>query len=190
MGQRDNYFSSHAVAKLIEVSPSAVLNWIEKGILVAYRTPGGHRRIERGALIRFLHEHDMPIPPALAGVARLLVIDDDTSFLRTAKRLLKRTVPSLTIQTAEGGVDGLIQMGLFRPDAVLLDAYMPGVDGIEVCRALRKTKETKHVMVIALTGRPSRQLEDKFLSAGAVAVVNKPLDARHLLDLLGFEKAA
>ena len=61
-----DYLSSHAVAKLVHASPSAVLNWIDDGLLPAYRTPGGHRRVQHDALIKFLRDHEMPVPGPLA----------------------------------------------------------------------------------------------------------------------------
>ncbi len=184
-----DYLSSHAVAKLINASPSAVLNWIDNGLLAAYRTPGGHRRVERGALIRFLRDHDMPVPLSLAGVARLLIIDDDTTFLRNAKRLIKRHAPKLTVETAESSMDALLKIGLFRPDAVLVDAYMPGVNGVDLCKRLQASPETKSIMIVALSGRLTRQLEASFADAGAMAVLSKPLDTHLLLETLGLASA-
>ncbi|MCA9599221.1 MAG: response regulator [Myxococcales bacterium] len=181
--------TSHEVARLIRVSPSTVLSWIDKGLLPAYRTPGGHRRIDSVALLRFLREHQMPIPKDLAPVSRLLIIDDDDAFLRTAKRLLKRYAPELEVEIAEGAVDGLLKVGTFRPDAVLLDAYMPGIDGVEVCRRLQASPETRHIVVVALTGNPSPEMERSFRSAGAAAWLVKPLETHHLLAALGIERA-
>jgi excisionase family DNA binding protein len=174
---------------MIQVSPSTVLSWIEKGLLPAYRTPGGHRRVDSSALLRFLREHEMPIPRELAPVTRLLVIDDDEDFLGVARRLLKRALPLLEVDTAEGAVDGLLKVGTFRPDAVLLDAFMPNIDGLEVCRRIRGSDETNHIMVIALTGRPSPDVAESFVAAGADACVAKPLDTDELLELIDSDRA-
>ncbi len=180
-----DYVSTHAISKLISASPSAVLNWIDDGLLPAYRTPGGHRRVERGALIRFLRDHEMPIPRSLAGVARLLVVDDDDSFLRTTKRLLKKRAGHLTVETATNSMDALLKIGIFRPDAVLVDAYMPGINGVELCRRLQRDPETQNITMVAMSGRVTSKLESAFVDAGAVGVLGKPLDTALLLDVLG-----
>lgn len=183
-----DYLTSHAVAKLVRVSPSTVLSWIDKGLLPAHRTPGGHRRVEPAALVRFLRDHDMPIPRDLSSVTRLLVIDDEAPFLSTARRFLKRHAPQLKVETADGAVDGLLKVGTFRPDAVLLDAYMPGMDGVEVCRRLRASAATAHIRVVAITAHPSPGIETAFRKAGAVACLSKPLQPMALLSALGLDR--
>ncbi len=185
-----NYVSSHAIAKLIGASPSAVLNWIDGGLLPCYRTPGGHRRVRTGALIQFLRENEMPVPRSLVGVSRLLVVDDDKGVLRSVKRLIKKRVPALTVETSEGAMDALLKIGIFRPDAVLVDAYMPGMNGVELCEKLRSNTETEHMTVVALSGKVTRKLEEQLLTAGAVAVLGKPLDSQKLLGALGLQTAA
>src|SRR2546422_4046688 len=64
------FLTSHAVAELIGVSPSTVLSWIDKGLLPAFRTPGGHRRGDPRALVGFLRSHQMPGPRTLLPPAR------------------------------------------------------------------------------------------------------------------------
>jgi len=182
---KPEHFSSHAVAKLIHVSPSTVLAWVDKGILPAYRTIGGHRRIERTQLIKFLKLHEMPVPESLLMVKRLLAIDDEPIFLRTLKRTLNEKAPKLKVETAVGAMEALLKVGTFGPNAVLIDAYMPGIDGIELCERLRADTDTAHILVIAITGDPSPSLADKFKKAGALACLVKPLPHGRLLSLLG-----
>lgn len=185
---RPGYLSSHTVAKLVSVSPSTVLTWIDSGQLPAHRTPGGHRRVAPSALVRFLLDHKMPVPEDLAPVRRLLIIDDEAPFLSTMTRLLRRHAPDVAVATAEGAVDGLLKVATFHPDAVLLDAFMPSIDGVQVCWELRRSRETEHIMVIAVTGHPSPDIEAAFAEAGAVACLTKPLDPALLLHTLGIQQ--
>lgn len=182
-------FTSHDVARMVQVSPSTVLGWVDRGLLAAYRTPGGHRRIDGVALVRFLREHAMPIPKELAPITRVLIIDDELPFLSTAKRLLKRRAPHLELDTAAGAVEGLLKVGTFRPDAVLLDAYMPGIDGVEVCTRLKQSEDTRNITVIAVTGQPSPEIREQFTEAGAAECLVKPLDIDAIVALLGIEPA-
>ena len=179
-----DYLTAHAIARIIGVSTSAVLSWIDKGLLPAHRTPGRHRRVDKTELLRFLRTHGMPIPPAIGGIARVLLIDDDPVFLRTLSRTLRAEAPELRIDSADGGIDGLLKVGTLRPDAVVLDAYMPSMDGVEVCRRISNSAETSHVIVIAVTGRPSDVLEEAFVQAGAAGFLVKPVNTARLLALL------
>jgi len=85
----DQLFTTHDISRLLQVDPSTVSKWIDKGILMAFRTPGGHRRVRSSDLRTFLIAHQMPVPEELgSGVIRLLVVDDEKPVLekRTAGR--------------------------------------------------------------------------------------------------------
>jgi excisionase family DNA binding protein len=180
-----SYLTSHEVARLLGVSASAVLSWVDRGLIKAHRTPGGHRRVEKTELVRFLRERKMPMPRELAGIQRLLIIDDDIDVLKVTHKLIRRGAPSLTVETSAGAIDGLLKIGTFRPEAVVLDAYMPGMNGIEVCQRIRSSPETAHIMVVAVTGRPSPSIGAAFMEAGAIACLDKPLDVMKLFEVLG-----
>ncbi|MDP1824237.1 MAG: response regulator [Archangium sp.] len=178
-------FTSHEVASLVQVSPSSVLKWIEQGKLRAFRTPGGHRRVACEELVDFLRAHQLPVPRELeSDRVRLLVIDDEATWLRALGTFLQRADSRIEVSLAESALDGLLKVGLNRPEVVLLDSYMPGMDGLEVCRRLKASEETAHIAVLAMSGRPSADLEKKFLEAGAAAFLPKPLQAAAVLTKL------
>lgn len=177
--------TSHEVATLVQVSPSSVLKWIEQGKLKAYRTPGGHRRVSSDELVGFLRAHQLPVPAELeAEHVRLLVIDDEAPYLRSLGALLSRADSRIEVELAESAMDGLLKVGLIRPQVVLLDSYMPGMDGVEVCRRLKESEETASIAVLAMSGRPSAELEKKFLGAGALAFLPKPIQPAVVLSKL------
>lgn len=128
----------------------------------------------------------MPVPRTLLPKARrILLIDDDATFLRSTRRSLKQQFADLEVEIAEGPVEGLLKIGTDKPDAVLLDAMMPGMDGVEVCRQIRQNPNTAEIAVIALTGRLDDELAASFKQAGATACLRKPLDVSALTQLLG-----
>lgn len=178
-------FTSHEVASLVQVSPSSVLKWIEQGKLRAFRTPGGHRRVASDELVEFLRAHHLPVPPELEGErVRLLVIDDEPTYLRSLGALLQKHDSRVEVSLAENALDGLLKVGLQRPQVVLLDSYMPGMDGLEVCRRLKESVETQNIAVLAMSGRHSAELEKKFLEAGAAAFLAKPFQPAAVLSKL------
>jgi excisionase family DNA binding protein len=58
-------YSTHEAASLLQVNPSTVSKWVEKGVLVGFKTPGGHRRIRQQDLIAFIKQHGFPMPSGL-----------------------------------------------------------------------------------------------------------------------------
>jgi excisionase family DNA binding protein len=184
---RERIYSSHEVGTLLQANPSTVIRWIDQGQLKAYRTPGGHRRVRKRDLLAFLKSYDMPIPAELTAVEapRFLLVDDDPKFLKALRRGLAKHFSGSEIDTSTNGIEALLKIGTLRPDVVVLDIYMPEVDGIEVCRKIKENEETADVEVVGMTGRPSAEVERKIREAGAKALLTKPFTASQLANALG-----
>jgi excisionase family DNA binding protein len=179
--------TSHEVGDLLQVNPSSVKKWVNEGRIAAFRTPGGHRRIRVADLVDFLNRHSMPIPRPLAGASkqRLLVVDDDLMHLRALERRLRPYRSRVDIQLTQNGIDALVMVGSFKPDLIVLDVFMPELDGIEVCRRLKMKPETRRIGVIVNTAHLTKSVEENALAAGALTCVSKPMDLKVLLGHLG-----
>lgn len=182
----DQLLTSSEVGSLLQVNPSSVKKWVDDGLLSAFRTPGGHRRIRAVDLVSFLVHHEMPIPPDLEDAAkkRLLIVDDKADQLKTLSRSLKRYSDRIELRTASNGVDALVQVGSFHPHAVLLDTGVPGVDGLEVCRRLKKNPATRHIDVYLVGRAFTAHAEQRALAAGAAGCLKRPVDVRELVSLV------
>jgi len=178
------YLTPKTIARLVGAPAALVCAWIDMGQLEVDRTAGGNQLISPSALRAFLIEQAMPVPFGLLGAKSLLIIDDDANLLRSTARLLRQTAPDLKVEMAEGALRGLAQAAKLRPDAVLLDAYMPVMGGIEVCKRLKADPQTARIQIVAITGDSSGALAAEFKSAGAVAFLEKPVNARILFDVL------
>ncbi len=183
----ERLLTSHEVGALLQVNPSSVKKWVNDGRIAAFRTPGGHRRIRVADLVDFLHRHAMPIPRSLAAASkrRLLVVDDDPMHLRALDRRLKPYVSRVDVALTQNGIDALVMVGSFKPDLIVLDVFMPELDGLEVCRRLKLNAETRHIGVIVNSAHLTRSVEENALSAGALTCVPKPMDLKVLIGHLG-----
>ncbi len=179
-----HYFTTHEVARLAHVSPSTVLNWIDRGLLPAHRTPGGHRRVQRDQLIEFLRSHSMPLPAQLSEVHKLLIVDGDASTLRSALEALKQCAPQVEVEGFANPIDGLLACGASPPDVLLLDAALGHVDALEACRRLSGGWDHP-VRVIVTSRSPSDSQRAAYLRAGAQGYLSSPIDPKELLRLLG-----
>lgn len=176
--------TSLEVARLIDVGRSTVQRWIDSGDLKAFKTLGKHRRVKREDLLSFLRQQQMPIPRRLRARVRILVIDDESHYLQALKALLERADKRFEVEIAEDGLDGLLAVGTRRPDVVLIDAVMPGWDGFEVCRRLKRNPDTKDILVVGISGRASN--EEAFRKAGVDAFLVKPLAAQVVLAVVAW----
>lgn len=183
----DTLLTSYQVGALLQVNPSSVNKWVKDGRIPAFRTPGGHRRIRAGDLVAFLNEHKMPVPTSLASASRrrLLIVDDDTRQLESLQRLLTPYSDRVEVAVASNGIDALVQVGSFHPHMVVLDVYMPSIDGLEVCRRLKANPESSNVAIVITTGQLTPELEKKAAEAGATRCINKPLEVAAILRELG-----
>jgi putative two-component system response regulator len=129
-------------------------------------------------------EQSLPIPLDLLGIRSVLLIDDEPAVLRSMSRVLRQAAPDLQLWLAEGPSDGLSQAAACQPEAVIVDAYMPGMSGVEVCSRIRTTRATKHQAVLAMTADPTPELAAAFAQAGAIGFLEKPVDAPALFEVL------
>ena len=170
-------YTTHDVSRILQVNPRSVINWIDQDLLPAYRTPGGHRRIRRADLLSFLRKHQIPIPPILLeGKFKILIVDDDENIVELIRTfLLHQGIYEVT--SANDGITALIEVGRNKPDLLILDINIPGVDGIEVCRRI-KSDSAKKTAIVVVSGSP--EYEKRSLQSGADAFMVKPLDLERL----------
>ena len=111
----------------------------------------------------------------------MLIVDDDDGQLRALGRFLKRYQDRLDVSLIDNGIDALIQVGSVRPHLVVMDVFMPGLDGIEACRRLKANPETSGTRVILASSNMSPELEARARAAGAERAVAKPFDVSAIL---------
>ena len=178
----DAFLTTVDVARRVQMARTTVQRWIDAGDLRAFRTVGGHRRVKQSDLVAFMRKHKMPLPRRAGPGVRLLVVDDEPHFVRAVAAVLRNASASVQVEVAETSAEGLLLLGVHRPDAVLLDGLMDGIDGFAICEQLKRTKETSGVIVVGMSGRSDSEAE--FRRAGADAFLRKPFTAPQVLDLL------
>lgn len=111
----------------------------------------------------------------------ILTIDDNIDNQVTVKALLKQAIPDCEVIAASSGEEGLHKAIIEKPDTILLDIHMPGMDGFETCRELKQIRETAHIPVIMLTAiRTDSPSRVRALDLGADAFLTKPIEESEL----------
>lgn len=183
-GSTDQLYTTHDISRLLQVDPSTVSKWIDRGILMAFRTPGGHRRVRSTDLRSFLIAHQMPVPDELgSGTVKLLVVDDERPVLDAIKRAFKPYSAQVELQSTSSGVEALLLVSEQKPHGMLIDLNMPDIDGLEVCRRIRARKQMESVRLITMTSNHSPEVVEQSKQAGAIACLAKPLDVQQVLEL-------
>ena len=169
------------VAAACQVSLVAVKKWITQGKLRAIRTPGGHYRIAADELERFRAEYRFTA--GSTAPARVLVVDDEPEIATLIRDRLGES-GAWEVDAASQGYEGLLKIGTFRPDVLVLDLRMPNMDGFEVCRRVKSNPVTRSTSILAITGDPSPSVARRALRSGADALLTKPFELADLEEHL------
>lgn len=177
--------TSQEVASLLQVNRSSVNNWIREGYLPAFRTPGGHRRVQVSDLLTFLAAKAMPIPAVLRPrpSLRVMVVDDEPLVLESTRRSLERCIRGVEVQAFESAISALLSVPSFDPGLIILDVYMPEIDGLEACRRLKARPETAAIELVITSGALTPELVSEAIALGVSACLAKPFSPQQLLEV-------
>src|SRR2546427_8712170 len=108
------YWGTQRVARVCQVSPATVANWIGQGLLKGHKTPTGRRRVESDDLAAFLRAHGMGVPPDLersAGREVVVVVEDDAGYRRALGVAIAKSDLAVGGVGAAAGVGGVLEVG-------------------------------------------------------------------------------
>lgn len=112
--------------------------------------------------------------------AKILLVDDDSLVRQVLVEAL--SIPRCyLIEEATNGIEASIRLGTYRPDLLILDVFMPEMDGLEVCRSIRAEPELAGMKVIITTGFPGHPKLDELAALGFTNVLVKPFNIPELL---------
>lgn len=177
-------FTTGKIAGLCHVTYRCVLKWIEGGKLNSYRTPGGHNRVRKKDFLHFLKKYNMPVPDELDVAAykkRVLIVDDDRNMVESVKDILGMQ-NKYEVDTAYDGFDAGRKFFIFKPDFLILDIRMPGLDGYDVARKVKQSPKGNKIKIIAISGYFKQEKKEKILSMGVDACISKPFKPEKLLQ--------
>lgn len=177
------FCSTKDAARLLGVSHRTVQLWVENGALQAWKTAGGHRRITMASvnkLVNERHEATAPLAPAPAAEPekpqrkKVLLVDDDRTLLRLYELELSGWNLPLEVVKAHDGFEALIRIGEQRPDLLVSDLSMPGMDGFRMIRTLRGEAGYGQMAIIVVSGLDRTTIASMGLPAD-IPVFPKPV---------------
>lgn len=154
--------STKEAASLLGVSHRTVQLWVESGVLQAWKTAGGHRRILLTSVHRLVAQRNHAVtggqpPPASPAQSapvgrRIVMADDDATLLRLYELEMSGWGLDAQLIKARDGFDALIRIGEARPDLLISDLNMPGMDGFRMVRTLRADPRYGNMAIIVISG--------------------------------------
>jgi len=114
---------------------------------------------------------------------RVLVVDDDAMVRKLIVQLLSQQ-GRYQVEEAVSGIDGLLRIGTTTPDLLILDLKMPGMNGLDVCRAVRRNEQLTNMKVLITTGHPHHPDLTEIRAMGYTDCYNKPIRVKTFSEMV------
>ena len=114
--------------------------------------------------------------------AQILIVDDNLTNLKLVAYLMRSKGYEVT--TAVDADSALEAIRATKPEVILMDLQLPGIDGLELTRRLKKDPATRDIKIIAVTAYAMKGDQDKAMAAGCDDYVTKPIDTRTLPETI------
>ena len=173
------------MARICRVSPKTVKKWFDSDKLEGYRIPSsGDRRVTRDALLGFMKRYHFPTDLIEEDRTKVLVVDDEFQVLDVVSQTLDSAFDA-EVRTASSGYAALLLVGSWRPDLIIMDLKMPGLDGFEACRRIRALPQTSEVHILIMSAYATPDIVERAKDCGADDFLSKPFDPDQIQEAVG-----
>lgn len=179
---KSNYYTTREAANLLGVSLRTAQLWVEKGTLSAWKTAGGHRRISRESVSKQLQLQGA-VCDNEDNALSLLIIEDDRTLLKLYLMQVSTWPFKTNIYAAPNGYEGLVMMGEVRPDLLICDLRLPGVNGFQIIRSLCCIKRFHDTQIVAISGLEKEEIDAHGGLPSKVLLLGKPIDFIRLREI-------
>jgi excisionase family DNA binding protein len=192
----NDVMSTSDAAERLGVALRTVQLWVESGVLPAWKTAGGHRRIAKAAVDKLLEERRLAVggaavKPATEAQFRILVVEDEPDMLRLLTMVIADWGLPITVQTATNGFEALLRIGEQCPNLLITDLHMPGMDGFQMIRSLQKASVCSGTMgIVVVTALNELDIESRGGLPKEVRVFTKPIAFAKLEELVRAQLSA
>lgn len=170
----EQMYTTREAAKLLDVSLRTVQLWVESGALSAWKTPGGHRRIRAESLAALLAARGNKEAKSAEHGISVLIVEDDKALSRLYEVTIAGWGIPVRIATVCDGFEALMRIGSDKPDIIIADIGMPGMDGITMLQKIRATRGCEDIEIIVVSGLDGEEIQRRGGLPEGIAVFLKP----------------
>jgi excisionase family DNA binding protein len=160
----DDYCGTTYAAKLLGLSVATVQSLVEKGEIEAWKTLGGHRRLSLRAINAYLQKNSPQLAPAdpdPRSRLSVLVVEDDEDARELYKAHFDEWNMAVDCSFMPSALEALMDIATMRPNLLITDLNMPGVDGMEMLRALKRNQQLASMQILVISGLPREAVAER-----------------------------
>lgn len=160
----DDYCGTTYAAKLLGLSVATVQSLVEKGEIEAWKTLGGHRRLSLRAINAYLQKNSPQLAPAdpdPRSRLSVLVVEDDEDARELYKAHFDEWNMAVDCSFMPSALEALMDIATMRPNLLITDLNMPGVDGMEMLRALKRNQQLAAMQILVISGLPREAVAER-----------------------------
>lgn len=175
----DDYCGTSYAAKLMGLSVATVQSLVEKGEIEAWKTLGGHRRIALKSINAYIARHSPQRARADTDPKhrlRVLVVEDDADACELYRNYFEEWDLPVDCTFMPSAIEALMDIASMKPDLLITDLSMPGVDGLEMLRALKRNQNLADMQIIVISGLPQEAVAARGGIPAHAHLLKKPVN--------------
>jgi len=180
-----DYYSTREAAKLLGVAVSTIQVWTNNGLLKAWVTGGGHRRISQQSVKEMLGEKKDLAINGPNGTCSIVIVEDSAQQTRLYKKHFEIANLKANVYSATDGYEGLVKIGQMLPEIIITDLKMPNMDGFRMIETINTIDELQQSLIIVISGLSDREIEESGGLPQGVHFFRKPVDFEKVTKLIG-----
>lgn len=182
-GSDDTLTTAQAAARL-GVAPNSVMAWADAGLLLAWRTPGGHRRISAASVQAMLEQRRQRAALTRQRAAKVMLVEDNPDTALVLSSHLTVILPTAQVRTVRNGFEALVLAGREPPDLLISDVNLPGMNGLAMMNSLRSQDATARVRFVIVSNHSRQELGLFGPLPDDVPFLNKPVSPDALREAI------
>jgi len=183
-GNESEFLPVTEAARKLGIDRVTLFRWIKKGYLAAKTLPSGRHRIPVDEVERLLHEGRPSIASGSStGPYRIVIIDDEKGMLDLMSEMVELCGLDVSVKAVQDGLSALIDIGAFNPDLIIIDYYLPDIDGLKIIEKIKENTRIGDIPIILVSGMLTLD-EDAIKRHNITAFLKKPFQPDDLTSLI------
>ena len=180
-----SFCTTREAATKLGISIGTAQQWVEQGLLSAWKTEGGHRRVTRESIDKLLSV--VPVtsldsgPEAGAARLRILVVEDSSNLRRLYDVVISQWPMTPLVTLVDSAIKAIMLLEREPTDLLVLDLGLPGIDGFELVRILKSDKKHANLSIVVVSGMEQLEIMKRGGLPRDVIVFDKPVAFSKLL---------